>query len=59
MTTLRREGDAIEGRKIICIAKKFEKPHRVSTTGEHNVQQTKAEGNPARAVIVKQIEWVK
>jgi len=59
MTTLRKEGDAIEGRKIFCEGRRIEKPHKISTTGEHNIQRTKAEGNPARAVIVKQFEWVK
>lgn len=59
MTTLYDVGDSIEGKKIICAGKRIEKPHRVSTSGEHNIQQTKIDGNPARAVIDQPVRWKK
>lgn len=59
MTTLYGSGDSIEGKKIICEAEKFQKPHRISTKGRHNAQQVKADGNPAKAIIDQPVKWAK
>lgn len=37
---------------------RFHGPNRISTRGRHNAQRIKAEGNPAFAVIDKQLDWV-
>lgn len=58
MAILYKVGDRIEGKKIICQFRDYSGPHKVSTKGRHNAQQIKAEGNPALAVIDKQLEWV-
>lgn len=58
MTALRNTGDSIEGKKIICEAEDFSKPHRISTGGRHNAQQLIGKGNPARAIIDQPLKWV-
>lgn len=58
MTVLRRLGDRIEGKKIICQFKKHSGPHKVSTRSAHNAQIIKTEGNPAFAIVDKVFEWV-
>lgn len=58
MTVLYKVGDAVQGKKIICEFERFHGPNRISTRGRHNAQRIKAEGNPALAVIDKQLDWI-
>lgn len=58
MITLYNSGDNIQGKKIICEFERFRGPHKITTRGRHNAQRIKAEGNPAIAVVDKQLDWV-
>ncbi len=60
MTIYREEGDAIEGERIICQARKYSDAHLGGATSRHGSIRLKLEGRssePAYCVIDKAIRW--
>ena len=51
--------DTIEGEKIYCVFERSTKPTAVSTTGRHRAQAITINGNPATAIIVKTLRYIR
>jgi len=51
--------DTIEGEKIYCVFERSTKPTAVSTTGRHRAQAIIINGNPATAIIVKTLRYIR
>ena len=56
---LRSLGDEIEGEQIVCFYRKRDREVLFPMTSGHRGLRIKIKGLPARAVIEKQMEWVK
>ncbi len=59
MSVYRNINDSLEGEKIYCVFETSNKPRRISTSGRHNAQALTIDGNPATAIIVKTLRFVK
>ncbi len=59
MPIYRSLNDTIEGERIYCVFENSKGPTRASTTGRHNAQALTIRGNPATAVIVKPLRFIK
>jgi len=59
MPIYRDLNDTIEGEKIYCVFEDSKGPTRVSTKGKHNAQALSIKGNPAIAVIIKTLRYIK
>jgi hypothetical protein len=59
MPIYRDQNDTIQGEKIYCVFEDSKGPNRVSTKGRHNAQALTIRGNPAIAVIVKTLRFIK
>ena len=56
---LRNLGDEIQGEQIICFYRKRDREILFPLTSGHRGLRVKIKGLPARAVIEKQVEFVK
>jgi len=56
---LRNLGDEIQGEQIVCFYRKRDREILFPLTSGHRGLRVKIKGLPARAVIEKQVEFVK
>lgn len=56
---LRNLGDEIQGEQIICFYRKSDRETLIPMTSGHRGLRLKIKGLPARAIVEKQMEFVK
>ena len=56
---LRNRGDEVQGEQIVCFYRKRDREILFPLTSGHRGLRMKIKGLPARAVIEKQVEFVK
>jgi len=61
MPTYRNEGDAVEGERIICTARKVTGPDLIEGSSAHRLNRLKLSGRgktPAFCVIDRAVSWI-
>ena len=56
---LRNLGDEVQGEQIVCFYRKRDREILFPMTSGHRGMRVKIKGLPARAVVEKQVEFVK
>lgn len=59
MTVLRRLGDEVQGERLVCFYRKRDRKVLIPLTGGHRGWRVKLHGLPARAIVEKELEFLR